>query len=76
MEIVSPGARRTDHVIKRAEYADAGIRNYWIVDLGPPVSLVACRLARGLGYRDQGTVTAVFSTDEPFAARLDLDALC
>lgn len=33
VEILSPGSRRTDRVIKRAEYAAAGIRDYWIVDL-------------------------------------------
>ncbi|MGI9064071.1 MAG: Uma2 family endonuclease, partial [Pseudonocardiaceae bacterium] len=33
VEIVSPGSRRTDHVAKRSEYADAGIPHYWIVDL-------------------------------------------
>jgi Uma2 family endonuclease len=34
MEVVSPGARhrKRDLVQKRAEYADAGIREYWIVD--------------------------------------------
>jgi Uma2 family endonuclease len=28
VEIVSPGSHRTDHVIKRGEYADAGIPHY------------------------------------------------
>jgi len=34
MEIVSPGAKNRDHdfVTKRAEYAQAGIPEYWIVD--------------------------------------------
>ncbi len=32
VEIVSPGSRRTDHVTKMNEYAQAGIDNYWIVD--------------------------------------------
>ena len=43
-EIVSPGSRRTDRLIKRAEYADAGIPHYWIVELEPTVTLTACRL--------------------------------
>ncbi|MGH3611494.1 MAG: Uma2 family endonuclease [Pseudonocardia sp.] len=35
MEVLSPGSHRTDHVAKRADYADAGIPHYWIVDLDP-----------------------------------------
>lgn len=33
VEIVSPGSRRTDQVMKAYEYAKAGIGHYWIVDL-------------------------------------------
>ena len=32
VEIVSPGSRGTDHVMKLHEYAKAGIANYWIID--------------------------------------------
>ncbi|MBX7435246.1 Uma2 family endonuclease [Mycobacterium sp. Y57] len=32
VEIVSPGSRGTDHVMKLHEYANAGIEHYWIVD--------------------------------------------
>jgi Uma2 family endonuclease len=37
VEIVSPGTKVTDPVTKPAEYAEAGIPGYWIVDLDPPV---------------------------------------
>ncbi len=74
-EFVSPGSRRTDHVAKRADYADAGIPHYWIVDLDNPISLVACHLGGELGYVDGGAVTGIFSTTEPFPVRLDLGAL-
>lgn len=74
-ELVSPGSRRTDHVAKRADYADAGIPHYWIVDLDEPVSLIACHLAGELGYVDGGASTGVFTTTEPFPVRLDLGAL-
>jgi len=74
-EFVSPGSRRTDHVAKRADYADAGIPHYWIVDLDEPVSLVACHLGGELGYVDGGAVSGVFTTSEPFPARIDLGAL-
>ncbi|WP_326957370.1 Uma2 family endonuclease [Amycolatopsis sp. NBC_01286] len=70
IEIVSPGSRRTDYRVKHDEYADAGIPHYWIVDIGEPVSLAACR-----GYQDAAAVTGTFATDVPFPVKLDLDAL-
>ena len=75
VEILSPGSRRMDNVLKRAEYADAGIPHYWIVDLDAPVSLVACHLAGDLGYMDPGAATGVVRTTEPFPIEVDLDAL-
>jgi Uma2 family endonuclease len=75
VEIVSPGSRRTDHVIKRGEYADAGIPHYWIVDLAEPVSLLACHLAGEFGYADGAAVTGTFTTATPFAVEIDLSAL-
>lgn len=32
IEVVSPGSRRMDYNIKNAKYAEAGVREYWIVD--------------------------------------------
>ncbi|MCI6996201.1 MAG: Uma2 family endonuclease [Oliverpabstia sp.] len=32
VEIVSPSSRRMDYNIKNAKYAEAGVREYWIVD--------------------------------------------
>ncbi len=75
VEVVSPGSRRTDTLVKRGEYADAGIPHYWIIDVDAPVSLVACHLAGEFGYQDAGAVSGVFETEEPFRARVDLDAL-
>ena len=75
VELVSPGSRRTDIVIKRGEYADAGIPHYWIVDLDPPVSLTACHVAPGFGYQDPGAISAEYTAIEPFPARINLDAL-
>lgn len=75
VEIVSPGSHRTDHVIKRGEYADAGIPHYWIVDIDRPVTLIDCHLAAEFGYQDPGPVTGRFVTTEPFPVSLRLDGL-
>ncbi|MGH3998267.1 MAG: Uma2 family endonuclease [Pseudonocardiaceae bacterium] len=75
VEIVSPGSHRTDHVIKRDEYADAGIPHYWIVDLDGPVTLIDCHLAGEFGYQDAGPITGRFVTTEPFPVSLSLDGL-
>jgi Uma2 family endonuclease len=75
VEIVSPGSHRTDHVIKRSEYADAGVPHYWIVDLDSPVTLIDCHLAAAFGYQDPGPVTGHFVTTEPFPVGLHLDSL-
>ena len=75
VEVMSPGTRRTDMYAKRADYADAGIPHYWIVDLDPPTSLIACHLTPDFGYQDSGTVTGRFDAREPFPFEIDLDAL-
>ncbi len=75
VEVVSPGSKRTDYDHKRGEYADAGIPLYWIVDIDPPVSLLACHLAGEFGYADGGAVTGTFTTSAPFPVEIDLDAL-
>lgn len=75
IEIVSPGSRRTDHVAKRGEYADAGIPHYWIVDLDEPVSLLDCHVTEGFGYQDAGGATGRFATSHPFTVRVELNRL-
>jgi Uma2 family endonuclease len=47
VEIISPGSSRTDRVMKLAEYAEAGIPHYWIIDLDPPTSLTGYLLVAG-----------------------------
>ena len=44
IEVLSDGTRRVDRVLKFSEYADAGIPQYWIVDLGSPTTLLAYQL--------------------------------
>lgn len=52
VEVVSPGSRGTDHVMKVHEYAKAGIEHYWIVDPDAPLPdrFLAYRLD-GASYR-------------------------
>jgi Uma2 family endonuclease len=78
VEVISPGSRRLDTVVKRDEYADAGIPYYWVVDLGEPgdrITLTAHHVAGAFGYADAGPVSGTFATTEPFPVRVDLDAL-
>lgn len=75
VEIVSPGSRRMDNVVKHGEYADAGIPHYWIVDLDPPVSVHVWHLAGEFGYQDSGTFTGEVGLLDPFKVDLSLDRL-
>lgn len=75
VEIISPGSKRTDNVLKRSEYADAGIPYYWIIELEPEPALTACHLGGELGYVDEGPFTGTFTTETPFPVTLDLAAL-
>ncbi len=64
-----------ESVPKRSEYAEAGIEHYWIVELGPPVTLTALHLAGEFGYQESPPVTGTFTTSAPVPLRLDLDAV-
>jgi Uma2 family endonuclease len=75
VEIVSVGSERTDHTIKHGEYADAGIPHYWIVEIDPRATLTACHSAGEFGYVDAPAVTGVFTAEQPFPVRLELDQL-
>lgn len=74
-EFLFTGSVRTDQVIKRGEYADAGVAHYWMIDLADGPSLVACHRAGEFGYQDAPAVRGVFTTEAPFPVRIDLDAL-
>ncbi|MFC4950838.1 Uma2 family endonuclease [Pseudonocardia sp. GCM10023141] len=75
VEILSAGTRRVDRVLKFSEYAEAGIPQYWIIDIGRPTTLLAYRLD-GDTYRLSGEYSGHAALDvagHPVA--LDLDAL-
>ena len=60
VEILSDGTRRVDRIMKFAEYAEAGIPQYWIVDLGAPTTLLAYVLVDGhyeLSAEHTGAIT-------------------
>lgn len=62
VEVTVPGTARTDRVTKFSEYAEAGVRQYWIVDLdGPPV-IAVFTLDDGW-YRYDGEHTAAVTLD-------------
>jgi Uma2 family endonuclease len=56
VEILSDGTRKVDRILKFAEYAEAGIPQYWIVDLDVPASLRAFTLVGG-AYELSGEFT-------------------
>ncbi len=72
VEILSPGSRRLDRVLKYSEYAEAGVPVYLLVEPGPPVVLSEYRLvdaAYALVAEHRG------SAPLGLGVTLDLDAL-
>jgi len=51
VEILSPGTRQRDEILKRQLYARAGVREYWMVDPeGQAISV--CRQSGSAGFED------------------------
>lgn len=77
VEIVSPGSRRTDLVMKPYEYAKAGILHYWIVDLdaAPEERFLAHVLRANTYERVWALAGDQVHTDEPLALDFALDEL-
>lgn len=77
VEIVSPGSKTMDRVVKPAKYAAAGIRTYWRIE-SDPVSLAAYTLPEGADvYVEAGTWNAgqTARLDAPFPVEVEVDAL-
>ncbi|TWF94345.1 Uma2 family endonuclease [Saccharopolyspora dendranthemae] len=74
VEVLSPGTQRVDNLVKRAEYAEAGIPAYWILDVESRPKLTANVLVDGV-YKEIFNGTGVFMTERPFDLRVDLDVL-
>jgi len=62
VEVLSDGTRRVDRVLKFSEYAESGIPQYWIIDLGQPNSLTAYVLVDG-DYEPSGEHTGTADLD-------------
>jgi Uma2 family endonuclease len=74
VEIISPGSERTDLKIKPGEYAAAGIRHHWIVDLDDPISMAAYVLVDER-YEHLGGGSGKIELMSPVPLTFDLDAL-
>jgi Uma2 family endonuclease len=74
VEVISPGSRETDQVHKPFEYGEAGIPNYWILDLDRPVTLAAYVLIDG-DYEIVGKTTGTMALTEPAPVTVDVAGL-
>jgi Uma2 family endonuclease len=79
VEVMSPGSVTTDQTDKPAEYAAAGIRHYWRVELDPAdgVPSVFCyRLDPTTGtYASAGVHSPKMTVTEPVGVAVDLTTL-
>jgi Uma2 family endonuclease len=77
VEIVSPGSRRTDRVMKAYEYAKAGIERYWIVDLDADLDeRFLAHVLREETYQRVGALVGDrVRTEEPLVLDFALDEL-
>lgn len=74
VEIVSPGQPKYDRVYKRSLYAEAGIPNYWLVDL-PGERITCLRLDPATNEYAAIVEGPTVTTTEPVEVTLDLAAL-
>jgi Uma2 family endonuclease len=79
VEVMSPGSVTTDQTDKPAEYAAAGIANYWRVEHDPGesnLSVFCYRLDPTTGaYASAGVHSGKFAVTEPVSVNIDLATL-
>lgn len=76
VEVLSEGSRRTDRVTKMSEYAEAGIGEYWIVDLADITTLSIYTLNVLGHYERQGGYTGTVTVQAcGTPIELDLEAI-
>jgi len=70
VEIVSPDNADHDRVTKRAEYAQAGVAEYWIVD--PDARTLTVLALDGEAYREHGRFVTGDTTTSPLLPGLEI----
>lgn len=75
IEVVSPGSARIDRIAKLADYAEAGIEHYWIIDLEGEVTLDTFRLVAGRYEPVVSSGTDEVTLEAPRPVTIDLAAL-
>ena len=75
LEVVSPDDPARDYVVKRGDYAEAGVPEYWIVD--PRTETVTVLVLRGDAYIEQGAYGPGGTADSPLLTglRVEVDAV-
>lgn len=76
VEIVSPGSRTMDRLVKPTKYAQFGVPHYWRVETDPLITVTAYDLD-GDTYREIGTwgPGQTLSVERPFPVRIPVDAI-
>ncbi len=76
VEVVSPGSVTTDRITKPAQYAAAGVRNFWRIETAPELRLTAYALD-GETYREVGSwgPGETAALNEPFPLTVVVDRL-
>jgi Uma2 family endonuclease len=77
IEIISPGSRNLDRVLKAYEYAQAGIPQYWVVDLEEPSIAVFTLGPEGYAAQDpvSDELRVTVDLDGPVELVVDVAAL-
>jgi Uma2 family endonuclease len=74
VEIVSPGTRKKDRLVKPVDYARAGVPYYWRIEQDP-VHVFAYRLSKGGGYELVADSAELLELSEPFEIKLPIDEI-
>jgi Uma2 family endonuclease len=78
VEVLSQSTRGIDLLVKRREYAEAGIRSYWIVDADERRLTILTLDPGAKEYREEAVVKAgnAWAATEPFKVTLDPADFC
>ncbi|MCY1137766.1 Uma2 family endonuclease [Actinoplanes sp. Pm04-4] len=77
-EVISPGTKRIDSVIKLAYYAQAGIPHFWLITMRPDISVTAFDLRPDFsGYHPIATFTGDqhIRLDQPWPVDISLPSI-